>query len=119
MAKSKRDEQADEKGGDDAFQIPTFDEQAFIRREVQSARASFYAVGLGVLGGVVATAIQALGADWKLGWIALVASLALLQPLLKARGFGEDVTKAKAIAGSLFMVFFTGLSVWILGVNVV
>ena len=119
MGKSKRDEKAEEKDGDYEFKLPPFDEKAFIRREVESAKASFYALGLGVLGGVVATGLQAAGLDWKLGWLVLAASLLALQPLLKARGFGEDVTKPKALFGSFFMVFFTGLSVWVLGVNVV
>ena len=119
MGKSKRDEQAAEKDAEYEFKLPPFDEKAFIRREVQSARASFYALGIGVLGGVVATGMQAAGLDWRLGWIPLIASVLLLQPLLKSRGYGEDVTKPKAIFGSLFMIFFTGLSVWILGVNVV
>jgi hypothetical protein len=117
MGKSKRDEQAEEKDGDYQFQLPPFDEKAFIRREVASAKASFWAVGLGVLAGAAATGVQAAGLDWKFGWLVLLASVALLQPLLKSRGFSEDVTKPKAIIGSLFMVFFTGLSMWILGVN--
>lgn len=118
MAKSKRDEPT-EKDAEYEFKLPPFDEKAFIRREVESARASFYAVGIGALGGIVATALQVAGLDWKYGWIPLLASLALLQPLLKARGYGEDATKPKALLGSFFMIFFTGLSVWILGVNVV
>jgi hypothetical protein len=32
--------------------------------------------------------------------------------------FSEDVVAWKALAGSYFMLFFTGLSVWILGANV-
>lgn len=119
MAKSKRDEIAEAKEEDYKFELPPFDEKAFIRREVQSARASFWALGLGLLGGVLATALQAGGLDWKLGWFMLLLPLVALQPLLKARGFGEDVTKPKALVGSWFMIFFTGLSVWILGVNLV
>lgn len=119
MGKSKREEQADEKDGDYEFKLPAFDEKGFIRREVLSAKASFWAVGMGALAGVVATALQAAGLDWKFGWLPLVASVLAFQPLLKARGFPEDVTKPKAVFGSLFMVFFTGLSVWILGVNLV
>ena len=119
MGKSKRDEQAAEKDAEYEFKLPPFDEKAFIRREVQSAKASFYAVGMGLLGGLVATGLQAAGLDWKFGWLALLAPVVLLQPVLKARGFPEDVTKPKAIFGSLFMIFFTGLAIWILGVNLV
>lgn len=120
MAKSKREEVAEAKEeGEYKFELPPFDERAFIRREVQSARASFWALAVGVFAGVAATGLQAAGLDWKYGWLPLVASLALLQPLLKARGYGEDVTKPKALAGSFFMIFFTGLSVWIVGVNLV
>lgn len=119
MAKSRRDEKAEEKEGDYEFTLPHFDEKAFVRREVESAKASFWAVGIGTFGGLVATGLWAAGLDWKLGWIPLIASVVLLQPLLKSRGFSEDITKPKALVGSWFMIFFTGLSVWVLGVNLV
>lgn len=118
MAKSKREEVAEAKEEDYKFELPPFDERAFIRREVESAKASFYALGLGALGGVLATAIQAAGVEWKVGWFMLILPLVALQPILRARGFSEDVTKPKALIGSWFMIFFTGLSVWILGINV-
>lgn len=119
MGKSKREEQAAEKDGDYQFQLPPFDEKAFIRREVESARASFWAIGIGLLAGVAATGLQAAGLDWKYGWLPLFASVFLLQPVLKARGYGEDVTKPKALLGNGFMIFFTGLTAWVIGVNLV
>lgn len=119
MPKSKREEKAEVKEGEYEFQLPDFDEKAFIRREVESARASFWAVGIGTLAGVVSTGLQAAGFDWKYGWLPLILSVALLQPILKARGYSEDSIKPKAMFGSWFMIFFTGLTVWVLGVNVV
>lgn len=119
MAKSRREEKAEVKEGDYEFQLPDFDEKAFIRREVESARASFWAVGIGAFAGLVATGLQAAGFDWKYGWLPLLLSLAALQPILKARGYSEDAVKPKALFGSFFMIFFTGLTVWVLGVNVV
>ena len=119
MAKSRREEKVEEKEGDYQFQLPAFDEKAFIRREVESARSSFYSLGLGVVAGIASTGLQAAGLDWKLGWLPILIAMVALQPLLKARGFGEDATKLKAIAGGAFMLFFTALSVWVIGVNLV
>lgn len=118
MAKSRREDPAEEKGDGYEFKMPAFDEPAFIRREVQGAKASFYTVGLGFLAGILSTAL-ALVAPWPWGWLPLVGSMAALRPLLQKLGFGEDVTSWKALVGSFFMLFFTGLAVWLLGVNVI
>jgi hypothetical protein len=124
MAKSKRDEKADEKEGDYEFKLPAFDDRAFIRREVLTARASFVMVGLGIAAGVVAGLVWYVlprpdaGSRWMLAWIPLVLSLFVLRPLLVRMKFPEDVTKMRALWGSYFMVFFTGLAVWILVLNV-
>jgi hypothetical protein len=119
MAKSKRDEAEDEKG-DYEFKLPAFDERAFIRREVASAKASFYTVGLGVLAGIVATGVQATAGQerWWLGWFVLLAAVVSLRPMLLRLKFPEEIVAPKALFGSYFMMFFTGLSVWILGVNI-
>ena len=119
MAKSRRDEKAEEKDGDYEFKLPDFDEKAFIRREVSSARASFFTIGIGLLAGVLAVVVNAVvPAPWQLGWIPVFGSMATLRPLLQRMGFEENVTSWKALAGSFFMLFFTALSVWIVGVNV-
>lgn len=117
MAKAKREEKGEE-GGDYEFKLPPFDERAFMRREVQAARASFWTLGLGVLAGLVAYAVFLTPLDWKYGWVPVFGSLLFLGPMLKRAGFNEDVTKPKALIGSYFMVFFTALAVWILGTNV-
>lgn len=121
MAKSKREEEASAKDGDYEFALPTFDERAFIRREVQSARASFITLGLGVLAGVIATLVQKVAGQghWAYGWLPLVASIVALRPVLVAFDFPPEVTTAKALFGSYFMLFFTGLAIWVLGVNIV
>jgi hypothetical protein len=119
MAKSKREEKAEEKGDGYEFKLPEFDEKAFIRRELLSARASFYVLGLGTLAGVLATALYAAPIAWQWGWLPIVVGLVALRPILQALKFPEEVTSWKSLAGSFFMLFFTGLSVWILGVNVI
>lgn len=118
MSKSKREEKAEEKDGDYEFRLPDFDEKAFIRREVQSAKASFYILGVGVLAGILAVVLSFVG-PWQLGWLAIFGAMVGLRPLLQRFGFGEDVTAWKALFGSFFMLFFTALVVWIVGVNVV
>lgn len=122
-SKSKRDEPtpstagAGEEGYE--FKLPRFDERAFIRREVLSARASFYTLGLGFVAGLLAIAIQASPLDFRWGWLAIFGSMFALRPMLTALKFPEDVTKWKALIGSFIMIFFTALAVWILGANVV
>ena len=124
MAKSKRDEKAEEAQGDYEFKLPAFDERAFIRREVLGARASFLMVGLGVAAGLASALAWYLlprpdtgDSKWMLSWLPLPLSLLVLRPLLVRLNFPEDVTKARALFGSYFMVFFTGLAVWILVIN--
>ena len=120
MPKSKRDEKATEKEGEYEFKLPEFDEKAFVRREVLSAKASFYTLAVGVLAGILAVAVNVLAPDrWMLGWLPILGSMVALRPVLQRFGFGEESTSWKAIAGSSFMLFFTALSVWIVGVNVV
>jgi hypothetical protein len=118
-SKSKREETAVAAAeGDYEFKLPKFDERAFIRREVQSAKASFYTVGLGIAAGILAAGLYALPIAWQWGWLPILASLAVARPMLQKLGFGDEVVAWKAMFGSLFMLFFTGLAVWILGVNV-
>lgn len=116
-AKSKREDQLAEKEGDYEFKLPHFDEQAFIRRELASAKASFYTIALGLAAGIVSVLMYAAPIPWYTGWIPLFAAIVLLRPMLQKLGFSEDVTKPRALIGSYFMLFFTGLSVWMLGVN--
>lgn len=120
MAKGKREEKAEAKDGDYEFKLPVFDEKAFIRREVQGARASFYIIGAGVVAGILAVVLNLVAPDnWALGWLPIFGTMAALRPVLQRVGFDENVTSWKALAGSFFMLFFTALSVWIVGVNVV
>ncbi|HUR70303.1 MAG TPA: hypothetical protein VM370_13745 [Candidatus Thermoplasmatota archaeon] len=115
---SKREEAEAAKEGDYEFKLPSFDEKAFIRREVQSARASFYTIALGVAAGVVAAALYYAPIPWYVGWLPIFASIVALRPMLQRFGFSDEVTAWKALLGSLMMLFFTGLAVWILGINV-
>lgn len=119
MAKAKREQIAEAKDDGYEFKLPEFNEQAFIRREILSARASFYTLGLGALTGVVATGLYAAPLAWQWGWLPLVAGVVALRPVLQALKFPEEVLAWKSLIGSYFMLFFTGLSVWIIGVNVV
>lgn len=120
-AKSKREEKAVEsksaEGGEYEFKLPAFDEQAFIRREIQSAKASFYTLALGLGAGLVSVLLYALPIPWYAGWLPIFGAMLGLRPLLAKMGFPEEVTAWKALAGSFFMLFFTALAVWILGVN--
>ncbi|HET6406174.1 MAG TPA: hypothetical protein VFH78_16165 [Candidatus Thermoplasmatota archaeon] len=121
-AKSKREEKAEVKPakGEEGyeFKLPAFNEQAFIRREMLTARASFYTLALGLLAGAAAVAVEVLPFPWYVGWVPIFAALVGTRPLLAALKFPEEVTSWKALLGSYFMIFFTALAVWILGVNI-
>lgn len=120
MAKGKRAEKAEERDEGYEFKLPEFNEKAFIRREVASAKASFYIVGIGVLAGILAVVLNMIVAgSWALGWIPIFGAMATLRPTLLRLGFTDEVVAWKALIGSYFMLFFTGLSVWIVGVNLV
>ncbi len=119
MAKSKREEAAEAKDDGYEFKLPDFDEKAFVRREVLGARASFIALGIGAGGGALAALLwfvlpQSL---WYVGWLPILAASLGLRKVLQAMGYPEDLTSLRAAFGSMTMVFFTGLAVWILGVN--
>lgn len=118
-AKSKKREEKAAEEGDYEFQLPDFDEQAFIRREVATARASFWTLGLGFVAGIVAYGISILGIDWKLGWLAIIAAMSSLKPMLTKLDFSDEVTETKALLGSYFMLFFTALGIWLLIANLV
>ena len=120
-AKSKREQNAESTPakGDEGyeFKLPAFDEQSFIRREMAAARASFYTLGLGLAAGLVSVLTFLLPVGWYVGWIPIFVALIAVRPMLIALKFPEDVTSWKALFGSYFMIFFTALAVWILGVN--
>ena len=121
-AKSKREEKADAAAakGDDGyeFKLPAFDEQTFIRREMLTARASFYTLGLGIAAGIASVLVHLLPVPWYYGWLPIFAAMIGVKPFLTKLKFPEEVTSWKAMFGSYFMIFFTALSIWILGVNV-
>lgn len=112
-ARKSKDEKG-EKGGDYEFPMPKFDEKAFMRREVESARITFLTVFIGLGAGVLARLADAYGGNWRLGWLPLLLLLAGLQPLLQRMGYSEENTKPKAMFGNWFLLFFTGLAVWVL-----
>jgi len=117
-AKSKREEKADAKeAGDYEFKLPAFDERAFIRREILSARASFYTLGVGLGAGLLSVLLYAAPIPWYAGWAPILLSMVIIRPFLRRMRLPEDVTTPKAMIGSYFMLFFTGLAIWILGVN--
>jgi hypothetical protein len=118
MSKSKREEAEPGDAGYE-FQLPEFDEGAFVRREVLGARAAFVALGLGAVGGALAAVLWLVmgGANWALGWIPILAAVLGFRPVLQALKYPEDVTSVRATFGSLFMILFTGLAVWIVGIN--
>jgi hypothetical protein len=59
----------------------------------------------------------ALPIPWYWGWLPIVASMVAIRPMLQRMRYPEEITSWKALLGSFFMMFFTALSVWILGVN--
>ncbi|MHB8584630.1 MAG: hypothetical protein ACYDDF_02175 [Thermoplasmatota archaeon] len=119
MAKKReerREEQAEAEGNYE-FPMPKFDEQAFMRREVQLARITFLAAALGLAVGILARLCAHYLGDWRIGFIPILAGVAVFRPLIQRIGFSADVTTFKALFGSMSLVFFTGLALWVLLTN--
>lgn len=124
MARKDKAEPTPEKGAeDDTFALPDFDERAFIRRELSGARTSFVAVGVAVAAGLVATLLQfgtdAAGLPWQIGFLPILGAIWAVPPLAKRFGADIDPKDWKATLGNGFIVFFTGLVVWMLALNLV
>lgn len=118
--KADRAADKDAKGSDDEyeFHLPEFDEKAFMRRELESARSTFWTFGIAIPVGLLAWAVGAYGGDWRLGWLPVIAGFAVLAPLLRKVGFSEESTSPKQMFGNWFLLFFTALVIWVIGVNV-
>lgn len=108
----------DDEGEAYDFQMPAFDEKAFMRRELESARITFWTVGVALVVGFLAFALGRYGGDWRLGLVPIALALATLGPALKRLGYSEEQTGPKMMFGNWFLLFFTALAVWIIALNV-
>lgn len=122
MARKEKDATATPPEGDYTFALPDFDERSFMRREVSSARTTFVACGVAVVAGLVAW-LFSLGADaaglpWQVGFVPIAAAIWAVPRVAVRFGSEVDPKDWKAMLGNGFLVFFTGLSVWILAMNV-
>lgn len=120
MAKKKKGDRRKDSGEEEEyeFEMPEFDEQRFMRREVDSARITFVTVAIAFLVGLAAFAFDQLGGNYRFGWLAIGLGMFGLGPLLRRLGYTGELTEGKAILGSLFLLFFTALAVWVLAYNV-
>jgi len=119
VAKPKREDK--EEGEATAFDFASirFDEAAFMRREIGAARISFLVAGLGLLAGVLAFLAHRFGGAWLLGLVVLGASVFAIRPILQARNVPEELTNWKSMLGQGFLLFTTGLALWVLLLNLV
>jgi len=119
---AKKEEPTPSKGDDYTFALPDFDERGFMTREISSARVTFVAVGVAAVAGLVARVLQvasdAAGWPWQVGFIPILASIWAVPRVAKRFGADVDPKDWKAMLGNGFMVFFTGLAVWMLLLNV-
>lgn len=113
-AVSRKREEKEAKEGDYEFPMPKFDEKAFMRREVEAARMTFLAAGIGLGAGLLARLVDVVAPDWKFGWLPILAAVLALQPLFRRLGYSEENTKPRVMFGNWTLVFFTGLAVWVL-----
>ncbi len=110
----KAEETEKEAEGDDGFPMPEFDEKAFMRREMESARTTFWTIGLAVPLGVLAWAVSHFGGSWLYGILPAIAGMIALKPLFQKIGFSDDATAWKGLLGNFSLLFFTVLSIMIL-----
>ncbi len=129
MAKDKRKGSAPSdapRQGDEEYKLPAieFDERAFLRKEIEGARATFVVVGVGIAVGILARVADYLGLayvgdrGYLLGWLVILASLPALAPFLRSVGYSDEATAPKAMAGNWFLLFFTDLALWVLLHNI-
>ncbi|MGQ0536659.1 MAG: hypothetical protein ACT4PT_11370 [Methanobacteriota archaeon] len=111
----RRTETTSEKEWD--FNVPEFDERAFIEREIGAAKITYIVVLLGAGVGVLARLLAEFADAWKTGFLALLAGIALLPVILRAAGAPEAVKDKKGLAGNLFLLLFTWLAFWVLASN--
>ncbi|MHB8604727.1 MAG: hypothetical protein ACYDCK_05680 [Thermoplasmatota archaeon] len=120
MSQKNANKNAEEKEGTYEFALPHFDEKAFMRREVEGARVTFYVVGIALAAGILARVLEIAGAKlapgggWLIGWLPILIGLGALAPALRRIGFSAETTAPKAMFGNWFLMFFTALALWIL-----
>lgn len=123
MARKEKDATPTPQEGDYTFALPDFDERSFMRREVSSARTTFVATGVAFVAGLLAwlfhLAGNAAGLPWQIGFLPILAAIWAVPRVAVKFGAEVDPKDWKAMLGNGFLVFFTGLSVWILAMNVV
>lgn len=119
MAQKKYRDKRDK--GDDAeqyeFPMPEFDEKAFMRREMDSAKTTLWTALIAIVTGLLAWIIDVYTGPWYYGGIIVVAVGALLPRLFAAIGYDEEQTKPKAMIGNWFLLVFTSLAVWVIALN--
>lgn len=117
--KRDEDEKTPEPGGEYSFVAPSFDEEAFREKEITGSRVTFVVIGLSALLGILAWAINLIpGLDWRVAAIPLLAGTAALKPLLARMKFPEEQLEFRALFGNYFLLFFSGLAVWVILLNI-
>ncbi len=112
----------DDKGGDDyEFEVPDFDEDAFIHKELVSFKTTGILFGWGVLSALISWGLwEATGSTktgWYIGLVVMVVFGYLLRYVYRFLKVDIDHFGRREWFGTFFLLFFAWLSFFILFVN--
>ena len=114
----------DEEAEEVKLPVPDFDPEAYMRKEVRSAKLAVLNTGYGVLLAGVATLVQALlsgdgpvADNARFGWFTLLIGVAGLRLTYRLGGVETGEWKPKDWLAAYFTLFFSFLAFWYLFTN--
>lgn len=115
-SRSKRSEE--EEHEEVKLPVPDFDPEAYMKKEVRSAKLAVLNTGYGILlASLAAVAVPLMGGEVRWGWFALLVGVAGLRMVYKLGGVATVEWGAKEWLAAYFTLFFSFLAFWYLFSN--
>lgn len=108
-SESKREEDEEEISLPD----PDFDEAEYMEEEIEKGKLAVINTGWGIFLASIAAVIEPLlGVTWKVGWIVLLAGVAVIRSVYQLGGVESHDWGAKEWLGASATLFFSFLAFW-------